>query len=445
MAFSDLRGLQLTAASGETLTSFEKALDGYLGTYGDPVALLDDLLQEDPGFIMGHCLHAALHLLAFERDALVSVADSLEKLEDLEETANDSEQAHIAALRTFYAGDLRGAVDHWEKALLLNPRDLMALRLCHDLAFFLGDRLNLRDTVGRVRATWSPDLPGYGYLVGMHAFGLEECGDYARAEEAGRQALEINAKDSWAVHAVAHVMEMMGRQDDGIAWLTSREADWTDDNFFAVHNWWHLALYHLDLGQMDKVMALYDGPIRGDKSQTPLDLVDASALLWRLELLNDPAGQSRWPEVIESWDSYAHDGVYGFNDWHVMMGLAATKRFSEAEALLKAMTSAANGPDSTYKTGLVHLGLTACKGFLAFGQGRYKEAAELLLPIRHRAADFGGSHAQRDILSWTALEALLRDGQFNLASALINERCELKPSSPQNRTLATRASGAISH
>src|SRR3546814_9391403 len=106
----------------------------------------------------------------------------------------------------------------------------------------------------------------------MHAFGLEETGDYARAEAAGRRALDMQPLDCWAHHAVAHVMEMQGRAEDGIGWMLAREPHWSgDDNFFRVHNWWHRALYPLNLGQADAVLALYDGPIREGRSEMALD------------------------------------------------------------------------------------------------------------------------------------------------------------------------------
>ena len=53
-------------------------------------------------------------------------------------------------------------------------------------------------------------MPYYGYLLGMGAFGLEEVGEYAEAEKMGRRAVEIEPRDGWAVHAVAHVMQMQG-------------------------------------------------------------------------------------------------------------------------------------------------------------------------------------------------------------------------------------------
>ena len=439
MRYHDSRGVLFTASGINTLDQFEKAFDSLLGTYGDPEADINKILADDPEFIIGHCFHAYLNLLAFERRAMPTVAGIIESLDTLADKAANHELEHIAAVRTWHSGDIHGAVRRWEQALLLNPRDLLAMRLCHDLAFFLGDCRNLRDTVGRVRREWVSDLPGYGYLLGMHSFGLEECGDYGRAEEAGRQALEMNPKDSWAVHAVTHVMEMTGRQADGIEWLTSRKNDWAyKGNFFAIHNWWHLALHHLDLGQYDRVLALYDGPIRGDKSAAPLDLVDASSLLWRMHLIDQDVGAERWQEVAESWTNYTSDGIYAFNDLHAMMGLAASGRFDDANKLITSMQKLADGPDTTHKLALQSMGIPASRGLLAFAQGKYSEAVELLLPVRNKAFHFGGSHAQRDVLSWTVIEAMLRDGQHTRARALINERLELKPNTPQSWYMSSR-------
>ena len=440
MQYQDGRGVSFTASSAGTLDNYELVLNSLLGTFGDPEAGINDILVNNNEFVIGHCFNAYINLLAFDRTLIPAVSDISGTLHSLSSAANEHELEHIAAIRKWLSGDLHAAVRHWENALLINPRDLLAMRLCHDLAFFLADVRNLRDTVGRVRREWSKDMPGYGYLLGMHAFGLEEFGDYKRAEETGREALDINPKDSWAVHAVAHVMEMTGRHSDGINWLESRQNNWAyEGNFFAIHNWWHLALYYLDLGQYDQVLKLYDGPIRSDKSNAALDLVDAASLLWRLQLLGRDPGMERWTEVADSWMTYADHGIYAFNDLHLMMALAATEQFDKAEQLIKSMEILANGEQTTHKMSLNNVGLPACRGFLAFGQGRYAEAVEHLMPVRNSGFHFGGSHAQRDIMSFTVIEALLRDGQHRLARTLLNERLESKPSSPQNWHLIGRA------
>ena len=115
------------------------------------------------------------------------------------------------------------------------------------------------------------------------------------AERTARRALEIEPKDGWAVHAVAHVMEMQGRIDEGVAWLQSREQDWAPDNGFAFHNWWHLALFHLDRGDIDRVLDLYDTAVHPEPAVFALALVDATALLWRLALEGVDVGD-RWDE-----------------------------------------------------------------------------------------------------------------------------------------------------
>ncbi|HXH02793.1 MAG TPA: hypothetical protein VNN09_05670 [Candidatus Competibacteraceae bacterium] len=129
-----------------------------------------------------------------------------------------------------------------------HPRDAFALQSAHLTDFYLGDATQLRDRVARVLPHWDESIPSYSYILGMYAFGLEECNHYAEAEQAGRRALELEPGDGWSVHAVAHVMEMQGRYEEGIEWLTSREQDWVLDNGFAFHNWWHLALYHMERG-----------------------------------------------------------------------------------------------------------------------------------------------------------------------------------------------------
>ena len=79
-----------------------------------------------------------------------------------------------------------------------------------------------RCCAGRIEAAlpaWDDTMPGYHAILGMHAFGLEENGHYAQAESSGRRAVELEPRDGWAHHAVAHVMEMQCRQRDGIAWM----------------------------------------------------------------------------------------------------------------------------------------------------------------------------------------------------------------------------------
>jgi hypothetical protein len=232
-------------------------------------------------------------------------------------------------------------------------------------------------------------------------------------------------------------MEMQARLDDGIQWLNERTGDWAPENGFAYHNWWHLALYHLDRGETDRVLRIYDSSIRPGRSDMALEMVDASALLWRLHLRGVDVGD-RWRSVADSWADKAGDAYYAFNDAHAMMAFIGDGRESAADTLLATVvrSAAAGGTNGMMAR---DVGVPLCRALRAFGRGDYAAAVDLLMPLRPIAHRFGGSHAQRDLLSLTLIEAALRAKQVRLARALMSERTELKPQSPFAWELAARA------
>jgi hypothetical protein len=438
MALKDQWGNPVSAASRDALDRYEQAAQAFLGFSGSAWELADAAVDADPGFVMGHCQKAGLRAVAMEKTFEPQVRPAVEAAERVAARANARERAHIAALRSLVDGEWRAALRLYGDLLLEHPRDTLALQIAHALDFYLGQSTMLRDRIARVLPYWAESLPGYGYLLGMHAFGLEETGDYARAEYSGRAAVERHRNDVWAIHAVAHVMEMQGRPRDGIGWLKPRMDDWAaPDNLFAIHNAWHLALFHLDLGEHGDTLRLYDERIRNGHSTVALDLVDASAMLWRLHLRGVDVG-ARWGELADAWQPSIDGGWYAFNDFHAAMSFVGAGRQGDADALIAAMTRRADGAGTNAEM-TREVGLPACRAIVAFGRGDYATAVELLEPLRLVAHRFGGSHAQRDVVALTLVEAALRDGQARLARALAAERIGLKPTSPFNRELVERA------
>jgi tetratricopeptide (TPR) repeat protein len=344
---------------------------------------------------------------------------------------------HAVAARAWLAGDFERSVRLYGDIVVQYPRDLLAVQVAHVGDFFHGQSTLLRDRVSQVLPHWDHTVPGYGYVLGMHAFGLEETALYDRAEDTGRRALDANPRDPWAVHAVAHVMEMQGRIRDGIEWLTSREQDWAPDNGLAYHNWWHLALHHLDLGEHVRVLELYDTRIRPVQSPVALEMLDASAMLWRLHLRGVDVGP-RWQPLAEAWAPIAEDGFYAFNDVHAVMALVGSGDWARVERVLVSLERAAQGSGTNAMMSR-EVGLPLARAIAAFGRGAYADAVEDLVRIRANAHRFGGSHAQRDIVHLTLIESALRAGQNALARALAAERTVIKRSSPFNWRLTARA------
>lgn len=432
---TDTQGHAVSGANAEGLTHYEQAVTAFQLYRGDPMASLEQAIAAAPRFAMAHILQAHLLALATEPDCATMAQDVLQRLRQL--PLNEREASHAAVIGKVLQGEWTEAGLAMDRHHMEHPYDIVALQAGQLIDFYRANARNLRDRIARVLPLWSPEMPGYSILLGMHAFGLEECGDYARAEAAGRQALDLQPLDCWAHHAVAHVMEMQGRAQDGVDWMRTREPHWSgDDNFFKVHNAWHGALCHLNLGQTDEVLALYDGMVRKTPSAVALDLVDASALLWRLHLVGVDVGD-RWQELARTWDAHADGRLYPFNDWHAVMAYLGAGRERDVERLRDAMR-VSDGASEVARWA-ADTGHDLLEGFAAHWRGDHDGAVQHLFRARHIANRFGGSHAQRDIIDWTLTESALRAGQRGMAETLANERLALKPHSPVNRQFLRRA------
>lgn len=435
MKSSDLAGNPLSPTDDAALAGYARALHEFHCYCGDPVATIDAATALQPDFVMGHVLHAWLYLLGTEPGGLPVALDAAAKAARL--SPHRREQAHLDAISHFAGGRWQAAARVLEDLAIEWPRDVLALQAGHLVDFYRGDARMLRDRIARALPAWGAADPGYHALLAMHAFGCEETGDYRRAETLGRRALELEPADAWAQHAVAHVLEMEGRARDGIAWMRERQTHWAENNFFAVHNWWHLALFHLDLDEVDEALALFDGPIHGPRSQLILDLVDASALLWRLQFAGADVA-ARWASVAECWRTAGRPGLYSFNDLHAMMAWIGADQNANAEDWLVAQQDL----DATAIGDHAAIGRTIgeplLRAFRDLDRGAFDDAIEALRKVRPIAHGFGGSHAQRDLLDLTLIEAAVRGGRVPLARALLNERLGRKPDSAINRRLRGR-------
>jgi hypothetical protein len=431
----DALGHPVSGATVAAIDHYEQAAHELRCLVGDPLATIDRALSEAPAMSIAHTLRAWLHLLGTEAPALPTAREAAEAA--AHHAGTDRERMHAQAAGLVARGRWRDGARLLEDLSARHPRDLLALQAGHQVDFFTGDSRLLRDRIARVRPHWNDAMPGHHAVLGMHAFGLEETGDYAQAESTGRRAIELQPRDTWAWHAVAHVHEMRNAPREGIAWLEPNAAHWAHDSFFAVHNWWHLALFRLEQDRHDEVLAMYDASIGGPGSGVVLDMIDQSALLWRLALRGVDVGD-RWQALAERWAPHAASGNYAFNDLHAMMAFASAGRAELAAKLREAQRAALAG-EGDNRAFSAEVGEPATRAVQAFVAGDFTAVVALLRPIRSCAHRFGGSHAQRDLIDLTLIEAALRGGDRSLAAALAAERAALRPASPLARRFVERA------
>lgn len=437
MTITDHRGLAVSGATPVALDLFEQALAELQLYRADPLATVEGAIAEAPAFAMAHALKAWLNLLGTEPGGVPDARAAA--LSAAAHAGTERERGHAAALGFLLDGRWHAAGRVLEDVTIAAPRDALALLAGHQIDFFTGAARMLRDRIARALPHWtSAELPNRETLSGMHAFGLEECGDYAAAEAAGRRAVAAEPRDGWAQHAVAHVLEMQCRTAEGIAWMEGNVAGWSGDSFLQVHNWWHLALYHLELGDHAAVLKLYDDHVYGRASGIVLEMVDASAMLWRLSLRGVDVGD-RWRAVADGWQAAGGTAGYAFNDAHAVMAILGAGRRDAVAEVLAAQEAVADGRQGDNAAFTRDVGLPLCRGLVAFADGDMAKAASLLRAVRPIAHRFGGSHAQRDVIDLTLIEAALRGGDRDLAAALTAERAARRPESPFTRLLQRRA------
>jgi hypothetical protein len=433
MASPDPRGNPCGTRNAAARDAAEVALWRMMSFYDTPLADLDAASAHDPGWALPHVMRAGFLLSLTEPSLLAEAAQHLQRARELADGAPARERSHLEAVQATFDGRWQAACRIWDELLVDYPRDALALQWSQLWDFYRGDAINLRARPARALPEWDDSDPLYAHVLSLFAFGLEESNLYPQAEDAGRRALSLNPKVPWAVHAVAHVMEMQGRYEEGAAWLLQHQAEWAEGNGFAGHLWWHRGLFRLEALDIAGALRLLDTRLSGDNLQITLQRVDAAALLWRLHLLGEDVAARCLP-LVDGWDlSDAAAGYYAFNDVHAVMAMLGAGEVARAEAWVARCAERAMAADDARRSNHLmarEVGLPLMRGLLALARGEADAAADALYAARGLAQRFGGSHAQRDLIDQTLLAAAARGSRRGIGRALINERLMAKPSTP---------------
>ncbi len=423
MAQLDCFGQDTTTASPQAVAHWNETQMAFLAHSASTPVHLAATLDADADLALAHAVKG-LFLLLLGRSELVPTARdalALAQASDANRPTTAREQAFIAALSYYLDGQPSGAVAILDGVLETAPDDALAMKLSHSIRFVLGDATGMRRSVEQVLPAYGTDHKARGYLMGCHAFALEETGEYGRSAAAGSAALEISPDDAWGLHAVAHVYDMIGSPEKGLRWLSGREQAWSHCNNFRYHVWWHKALMHLDLGQTDIVLDLYDTLIRADHTDDYRDISNATSLLMRLELEGIDVG-NRWDELADTSAARTDDGSLIFADLHYLLALIGGRRDDAAATLVARIAADGVRSNTEMDMRMANPGTAAAMGLEAFGEGDYATAFRGLSKARRHMQLAGGSHAQRDVFERLTIDAGIRAGAMDDALGILNQR-----------------------
>jgi tetratricopeptide (TPR) repeat protein len=420
--YHDLSGDRITVANDAARLAWNDTLEALLAHAAATPEHLARTLAADPDFALAHAAKG-LMLLSLARAELVAPArDCLAKARAsarLRPIAR-REAMVLEALALWLEDAPRRAAQRLEAILEAHPRDVLALKLAHGIRFMLGDQKEMLATLHRAAPGFGEQHPFAGYVNGCYAFALEERGFYAEAERVGRHAVSLSPRDAWGRHAVAHVLEMRGRVDEGIAWLGDGR-NWAHANNLRFHILWHLALFRLERGETAEVLRLYDEEIRAEPTDDYRDIANGASLLARLDYAGVDVGQ-RWDELAAKAQGRIHDGRLVFADLHYALSLLGAGQADGAETIARSLIDDALSHPSGERRDASRNGALAAFGLIAFHEGDYDEAARLLGAARSGLTAIGGSHAQRDLFEQAYAESLIRAGQHDRAAHILGER-----------------------
>ena len=423
----DIAGNAITATS-KGAEAYDRALLSLLSFRQSVADDAQHACNVDPVAPMAHVLTAYLGLLSSERADALAAGERLHEVDT--RAANERERMHLTAALQLREGDLYSASQTTLKINESFPRDALALFVGHQIDFFTGASQQLESRLASALTAWSPADEYHGYLEGMWSFGLEESGRYDEAMEVGLRAVERHPTDSWGIHAVTHVNEMRGDYERGLAYLGERTGDWETGTFLNVHIAWHNALFLLEQQDWQGALAMYDRFIRNQQSgNVAMEMLDASALLWRLHLEDVDIG-TRWQSLADGWAAKGDEPWYVFNDMHAVMAFVGNNRMAEAHAMIQNLERYLESPTtSTNQEMTRRVGLPVCRALVHHADGDYASAAASLDPVVEHLALFGGSHAQRDVVLRTHIDALMKSGRTAEARVIVESRLAERPSS----------------
>lgn len=378
-----------------TLTAFDGVIDQYLRYSTQTLSTLEGIQANDPTFALGHLFRGYQLKMASDPRFSQPLEQSLQAAEQT--AGNAREQAHAAALKAWQRNDTNKTSAILGEILAADPTDLIALKAANHLHFYRGDAHAMLGAIQNSLPHWPQDHPWRSFIVGMQAFGFEECGDYDQALACGQAAVAAEPLDMWAAHAVAHVHQMRGDFKAGIGWIDDCLPSWAQTNNFSNHLIWHKALMLIDFGQAEQALTLFDEALVDClKDDFYLDVCNAASLLWRLEMKGLDLGE-RW-EMLRPYYHRAEDQELVFIALHYVMVAVKNGDQRIIEAALSNLQRWAQLPQEQGR--ICHaVGLETAKALVDLAQGSAERGVDQLMSLAPELQQIGGSHAQRALFT----------------------------------------------
>ena len=405
----DRYGLTLSTTSATARDAYAEGLDLFLSANTGAEQAFARAVLEDPSFALAHAGRArALQLRGRGREAAEAMAEARAGADG----CSEREAGHLNVLGLLIDGNGPGAY----AAILAHlgdwPRDAMIAQPCCGVFGLIG----FSGRAGREaeQLAFTDRLaPHYGddwWFLAQHGFSQVEAGLVAEAERMLERALAGNPRNANAAHIRAHVHYEAGEREVGLERLDAWRRDYDREAQLSCHIAWHVAIWRSEAGDMEEAWRVFEADVApGGAWGPPINvLTDSAAFVLRAGLAGAVVPEGVWERLSDYASEFFPNPGIAFADMHAALAHAMAGR---GDALAR-IAEAAAGPAGDMVSGLA-------EALDAYARTDWEEAIALLAPWMATHERVGGSRAQRDLLEFALLGALLRSGRTEEARRLL--------------------------
>jgi len=390
----------LSTTSAEARDAYIEGVDMVLsGNHGAEDAFTR-ATEADENFALGYVgLARASQIMAkgpAARDAMAT-AEALSAKNGL----SNREKGHIAAMSPLIGGNGAAALKAMRAHVNEHPRDALIAQPCTSVFGLIGFS-GLPGREAEQLAFLDPLAQHYGddwWFNTAYAFAQCEVGQISRSVDTIERSLAGNANSAHGAHVRAHIYYENGETDAGYKYISGWRDGYDKRAPLHCHISWHVALWALERGETERAWDLVENHIRpGTTNSPPLNvLTDSASFLMRAELAGERRRMDLWKDVSAYAQKIFPNPGIAFADVHAALAYAVAGETDHLEKVIKD----AKGPAGDLVTKM-------SEAFRAFANQSWAEAVALLTPAMGAHERIGGSRAQRDLLEFMYIGALLR-------------------------------------
>ncbi|MEO8203581.1 MAG: tetratricopeptide repeat protein [Betaproteobacteria bacterium] len=405
---ADRYGLEMSCASQDARDAYVEGVDLFLSANFGSEAAFGRAIAAEPGFALAHAALGRTQQLYARIDAAKA---SVARARSLSTTLPRRERRNVEIVASLVDGvgapPLAAALEH----LAEFPRDVMVLAPCTGVFGLIGFSGRAGREMEQVRQLDA--LAGeYGedwWFLSTHAFALSETGQVEAGRKLIERSLATYPRNAHGAHVFSHVLYESGEDAAGLAYLEAWMRDFPREAQLHCHLSWHLALWHLEAGNIDAARHIYTSAVRpGGSWGPPINtLSDSASFLWRSQLAGHRNAAAAWGEVRDyALKEFPRAGVT-FADVHSAVAYAAS---ADRDAL-QSLVAQLREREAAGKLAAGPVVPALAEAFGAYAGRQWDAAVACIEPVLTQHERIGGSRAQRDLIECTLIAALANAGR----------------------------------